>query len=240
VRLLCVVYVCIYMMKIHRPVLSGIVRWLTDADPFKVLGVSRGATDAQVKEAFQNLARKHHPDANPDKKEESTKKFQEINNAYQTLTNTEKRQKFEAEEAMKRGGFGGGGGGGPFGGRSQEDVFSSFFDGRSGRYGGGFGPNGPQAANIPLRGADVQTRVRISFMESMHGTTKELLVPGHCECLTCRGSGLKPGTSRKTCPLCKGMPTIPTIPTIPTTHSCIHAFVSCSNSGVACVVLFMA
>eukprot|EP01028_Stygiella_incarcerata_P007972 TRINITY_DN3338_c0_g1_i2.p1 TRINITY_DN3338_c0_g1~~TRINITY_DN3338_c0_g1_i2.p1 ORF type:complete len:448 (-),score=135.80 TRINITY_DN3338_c0_g1_i2:52-1395(-) len=192
-------------MKIHMPVFSGIVRWLSDADPFKVLGVTRGATDAQIKEAFQNLARKHHPDANPDKKEESTKKFQEINNAYQTLTNPEKRQQFEAEEAMKRGGFGGGGG--PFGGRrygSPEDVFSSFFDGRSGRYGGGFGPNGPQAANIPLRGADVQTRVRISFMESMHGTTKELIVPGHTECLTCKGSGLKPGTSRKTCPLCKG------------------------------------
>lgn len=161
---------------------------------YKVLGVSKDASEDEIKRAYRKLARKYHPDRNPgDKKAEE--KFKEISAAYDTLSDPEKRREYDAGGAFA--GFGGGqgpfaGGGGPgFG--DLGDIFSSLFNRGGGR-----------AQAQQARGRDLETEVRLSFDEAVNGTQVSVTVPKSERCGTCHGSGAKPGTAPTTCPRCNG------------------------------------
>ena len=162
-------------------------------DPYKVLGVDKKASQDEIKKAYRNLARKWHPDRNPDD-DQAEERFKEIQQAYDTLSDEEKRKQYDAGGRL--GGFGAGGfpgGGVPGGGFASDlgDIFSTFFRGRQ---------QGPREQ----RGRDLETEVRLSFDQAMHGTQIAVSVPTTGECPTCHGSGAKPGTSPHTCPRCQG------------------------------------
>ena len=160
-------------------------------DFYEVLGVSKSASQDEIKKAYRELARKWHPDRNPDDKQ-AEERFKEIQQAYDALSDPEKRKQYDAGGRF---GFGPGGPGGvPGGGFASDlgDIFTSFF-GR-GRQ------QGPRAQ----RGRDLETEVRLSFDQAMHGTQIAVSVPTTGPCPTCHGSGAKPGTSPRTCPRCEG------------------------------------
>jgi molecular chaperone DnaJ len=166
-------------------------------DYYEVLGVSRDASESDLKNAFRNLARKYHPDVNdaPDAEE----KFKEINEAYGVLSDTDKRAAYDR--------FGHQGVRGPNGGPGFETVdFSDFADIFGDMFGfGGFGGRSRTARRTaPRRGADLQYQVVISFQEAVFGTEKEIEVTKDERCETCGGDGAKPGTSPQTCPECQG------------------------------------
>ena len=163
-------------------------------DFYEVLGVSKTSSQDEIKKAYRDLARKWHPDRNPDDPQ-AEERFKEIQQAYDVLSDAEKRKQYDAGGSF--GGFGAGGfpgGGFPGGGFAADlgDIFSSFF----GR-GRGQGPR-------PQRGRDLETEVRLSFDQAMHGTQIAVSVPTTGPCPTCGGSGAKPGTSPHTCPRCEG------------------------------------
>lgn len=166
-------------------------------DYYEVLGVPRDASESDLKAAFRNLARKHHPDVSdaPDAEE----KFKEINEAYGVLSDAEKRAAYDR--------FGHQGVRGPGGGPGFETVdFSDFADIFGDMFGfGGFGGRSRTASRTaPRRGSDLQYQVTISFKEAVFGTDKEIEVTKDERCETCGGDGAKPGTSPKTCPECQG------------------------------------
>ncbi len=166
-------------------------------DYYEVLGVSRNASEDELKKAFRNLARKHHPDVNdsPDAEE----KFKEINEAYSVLSDPDKRAAYDR--------FGHQGVKGHNGGAGFETVdFTDFADIFGDMFGfGGFGGRSRTASrNAPRRGADLQYQVAISFKEAVFGTEKEIEVTKDETCPTCGGDGAKPGSSPKTCPKCQG------------------------------------
>jgi len=174
-------------------------------DLYKVLGVSKKASDEEIKKAYRKLARKYHPDRNPDDAA-AEEKFKEVQGAYDTLSDPEKRQQYDQGGMFAGfGGPGGQGGGGPFGGGSPfgsgagggfssnlGDIFS-MFGGRGG---------GPQAQQ--QRGRDLETEVSLSFDQAVNGTQVSVAVPKEERCTTCHGSGAKPGTAPITCPRCEG------------------------------------
>ena len=176
-------------------------------DYYEVLGVSKDADDAALKKAYRMLAKKYHPDANPgDKQAEAA--FKEINEAYSVLSDPKKRAQYDqfghaAFDPRMCGGSGGGfyegnaaDFGDIFGDMFGGDIFGSFF-------GGGRGAQ-RQAANAPMRGANVRATVRLTFEEAIFGCKKKITIDYKEECETCKGSGAKPGTSPETCPTCKG------------------------------------
>ena len=166
-------------------------------DYYEVLGVDKGADEASIKKAYRSLAKKYHPDMNPDNKEAEVK-FKEVNEAYDVLSDADKRAKYDqyghAAFDPAAGGAGGGFGGfGDFG-----DIFSSFF-------GGGFGGfGGEQRRNGPTRGEDIGARVSISFEEAAFGVKKEISYNRICRCPDCAGSGAAKGSSAETCRKCNG------------------------------------
>ncbi len=164
---------------------------------YKVLGIEKDASEADIKRAFKKLALKYHPDRNPDDKE-AEEKFKEINEAYQVLSDPEKRSKFDKYGTVDfDGGFGGFGGGGfDFG--DLGDIFGDIFGGRSGGFGGRSNPNAPR------KGADIETRINLTFEEAIFGVEKDITINKHENCDTCKGSGATPGTSAKTCDVCGG------------------------------------
>jgi len=168
-------------------------------DLYKVLGVPKGASDEEIKKAYRKLARKYHPDRNPDDPK-AEEKFKEVQGAYDTLSDPEKRKQYEAGGMF--GGFGGpgGGGAGPFGGAGGPaggfdlgDILGSVFSRGGGRA-------QPQQA----RGRDLETEVSLSFDQAVHGAQVQVTVPKAERCPTCHGSGAKPGTSPTVCPRCEG------------------------------------
>ncbi len=166
-------------------------------DYYEVLGVSRNASNDELKTAFRNLARKYHPDVSdaPDAEE----KFKEINEAYGVLSDADKRAAYDR--------FGHQGVRGPNGGPGFETVdFSDFADIFGDMFGfGGFGGRTRRASRTaPRRGADLQHQVAISFKEAVFGVDKEIDVTKDERCETCGGDGAKPGTSPKTCTECQG------------------------------------
>jgi molecular chaperone DnaJ len=167
---------------------------------YKALGVSKGASQDEIKKAYRKLAREYHPDRNPgDKAAED--RFKEISAAYDVLSDPEKRKEYDAGSAF--GGFGGGqgpfaqgSGAGGFGGFDFGDILGSVFS----RGGGAGGRARPQA----VRGRDLETEVQLSFDEAVNGSQVSITVPKQSRCATCNGSGAKPGTSPTTCPRCEG------------------------------------
>ncbi len=169
----------------------------TKRDYYEVLGVSKGASDAELKKAYRKLAKESHPDLHPgDKAAEA--RFKELNEAYEVLSDPEKREKYDQfGHAGVDPNFGAGGGG--FGGFDMGDIFSSFF-------GGGFGFGGDQGRprNGPQKGANVRASVSITLEEAAFGCKKDLTVSHMESCETCHGSGSEPGTTPEICPECKG------------------------------------
>ena len=161
-------------------------------DFYSVLGVSRKATDEEIKKAYRRLARQYHPDRNPDDSK-AEERFKEVQQAYDTLSDPEKRKAYDSG-----GMFAGLGGGRPFGGGAGGgfasdigDIFSTFF---------GRGQRQPEET----RGRDLETEVRLSFDQAVHGTQIAVTVPKSERCQTCGGSGAEPGTSPIVCPRCEG------------------------------------
>ena len=168
-------------------------------DYYEVLGVSKDADEATLKKAYRSLAKKYHPDLHPGDAE-AEKCFKEVNEAYDVLSDSDKRAKYDqfghaAFDPAAGGGAGGYGGG--FGGFGDfGDIFSSFF-------GGGFG-GGSQRRNGPTRGDDIGARVSIEFEEAAFGVKKEISYNRICRCPDCAGSGAAKGTSAETCTKCRG------------------------------------
>lgn len=173
-------------------------------DYYEVLGVQKGASDDEIKKAFRKKAKQYHPDLNPGDKEAEAK-FKEVNEAYEVLSDKEKRARYDQfghagvdPNFGAGGGYGGYPGGSPFG---QDidlgDIFDSFFGG----FGGG---SRRRQSNAPRRGADTEAVLTISFEEAAKGCTKEVTYQNVESCKECGGSGAKKGTSPKTCPTCNG------------------------------------
>ncbi len=170
-------------------------------DYYEVLGVAKGASDDELKKAYRQAAKKYHPDLNPDNKEAEAK-FKEVNEAYEVLSDKDKRARYDQfGHAGVDPNFGGGAGGGsPFGvDMDFGDIFSSVFGGF-----GGFGGRRNSNPNAPRRGADVETSVTISFDEAAKGCKKEISYNSVVTCTDCSGSGAQKGTSPKTCSVCGG------------------------------------
>ncbi len=165
-----------------------------ETDYYEVLGVPRGASDAEIKRAFRRLAQKWHPDVNASP--EAHQRFKEINEAYQVLSDRERRQAYDMfgraglGDFDANGDFGFGAGFGGFG-----DLFDAFF---------GTGTAGGVRRGRPAAGADLRYDLRISFEEAVLGTEKEIEYTALARCETCGGSGAAPGTNPTTCPQCNG------------------------------------
>lgn len=175
-------------------------------DYYEVLGVSKEATDEELKKAYRKLAKKYHPDANPDNKEEAEAKFKEVNEAYETLSDPQKRKMYDQFGPDGPQGFGGGSQGGYYSYTSGFDGFSDFGDLGdifSSFFGGGRASSSART-NGPRKGADLNVTTEITFEEAYLGVEKEIVLTRNETCDICHGSGAKPGTSPKTCPTCNG------------------------------------
>ncbi len=184
-------------------------------DYYEVLGVSKTATADEIKKAYRKLAIKYHPDKNPGDKE-AEDKFKEAAEAYEVLSNDEKRQKYDQfGHSMGPQGFPGGGYGYSGGGMSMEDIFSQFGDIFGGHFsfGGGFGgaTGGRQSRRRQKpqrRGSDLRIKVKLTLAEIATGVSKTLKIPTYVRCDQCGGTGAKNGTAFNTCPTCHGAGTV--------------------------------
>jgi molecular chaperone DnaJ len=169
---------------------------------YKTLGVSKKATDEEIKKAYRKLARKYHPDRNQGDKA-AEEKFKEISAAYDVLGDPEKRKQYDEGPA-----FGGFGGQSPFGGGpGQGGGFAFDLGDILGGVGSVFnrgGGSSRRAQPRQVQGRDLETEVSLSFDEAINGAQVSVTVPKSARCETCRGSGAKPGTSPTTCPRCEG------------------------------------
>lgn len=170
-------------------------------DYYEVLGVSKNASDDEIKKAFRKAAVKHHPD----KEGGDEAKFKEINEAYEVLKDKQKRQRYDQFGHAGVGGASGGGGGNPFegfGGFGGQNVHFDFGDGGLGDIFGQFFGGG--AGRGPVRGRDVETQITLTFEEAVFGIEREIELNMDDECSHCKGSTVEPGYSLKTCETCKG------------------------------------
>ncbi|MGC9330378.1 MAG: molecular chaperone DnaJ [Bacteroidales bacterium] len=184
---------------------------MTKRDYYDILGVSRNATQDEIKKAYRKQALKYHPDKNPNDKE-AERKFKEAAEAYEVLRDEQKRQRYDqfGHEGVKgsAGGFSGGG-------MTFEDIFSRFGDifgdmGFGGfensGFGGGFGSSfgGRRQRQTVNKGSNIRVKVKLTLEEIAKGTTKKLKIKKHIKCSDCNGSGEKNGRSSGTCPTCHG------------------------------------
>ena len=166
-------------------------------DYYEVLGVSKGASDSEIKSAYRKLAKKYHPDMNPGDKEAEAK-FKEASEAYAVLSDADKRRQYDQFGHAAFDGGAGGAGGFDFGGTDMGDIFGDIF---GDFFGGG---RSRSQSNGPMKGQNIRTSVRITFEEACFGVDKEIDVTLKEECATCHGTGAKPGTSPETCKKCGG------------------------------------
>lgn len=164
-------------------------------DYYEILNVSRDATQDEIKKSFRILAKKYHPDLNPNNKE-AEQKFKEINEAYEVLSDPNKRSRYdtfgeEGVNGQQTGGFGQG-----FGG--FEDIFGDIFD----AFGGGFTSSTKRQGS--RKGADLRYNLDLDFLEAVFGTEKEVKIRKTQKCSNCNGTGAKPGTGKETCHKCHG------------------------------------
>ena len=199
-------------------------------DYYEVLGVNKNATDEELKKAYRRLAKKYHPDANPDNKAEAEKKFKEVNEAYEILSDKQKRQMYD-QFGFDGPNFGGGQGGGGyysygsgfngfggfdgFGGFGGVDGFGDLGDIFSSFFGGGTSSRSRRNSNGPRKGADLKFSMDITFEEAYLGVQKEINLNRNEKCKTCSGTGAKKGTSPETCSMCHGSGRITQVVTTP-------------------------
>ena len=166
-------------------------------DYYEVLGVSKTASDDEIKKAFRTLAKKYHLDMHPGDKE-CEEKFKEAQEAYAVLSDAEKRKQYDQFGHAAFDGTGGGAGGFDFSGMDMGDIFGDLF-------GDFFGGGSRRKTNDgPMKGSNLRTSVRITFEEAIFGCEKEIEMVLKDECHTCHGTGAKPGTTPETCPKCGG------------------------------------
>lgn len=173
-------------------------------DYYEVLGVQKGCSEDELKKAYRQMAKKYHPDLHPDDKEAEAK-FKEVNEAYEVLSDPQKRSRYDqfghaGVDPSFGGGAGGAYGSGGFGFDMGDigDIFEGFF-------GGGFGGSSRrQNPNAPRRGTDIRIQVAISFFEACNGISKTVSVSRLESCPDCHGTGAENGTAMKTCPDCNG------------------------------------
>ncbi|OWA36652.1 molecular chaperone DnaJ [Saccharibacillus sp. O16] len=162
-------------------------------DYYEVLGIEKGASDQDIKSAYRKLARKYHPDVN--KADDAEAKFKEVKEAYDVLSDGQKRARYDQygheDPSQGFGGFGGGG----FDGGGFGDIFDMFFGGGGGR---------TRNPNAPQRGNDLQYTMTLEFKEAVFGKEVDITIPRTESCDTCGGSGAKPGTQPEVCSVCHG------------------------------------
>ncbi len=168
-------------------------------DVYEILGLDRNTSQAEVKKAYRKMAMKYHPDRNPDD-QTAAEKFKEANEAYEILSDPEKRKRYDqfGYEGVSGQGPGGFGGAGGFGG-GFEDIFGDIFD----MFGGGGGFSSSRRRG-PRKGADLKYEMTITFEEAVFGAEKTIKVNKMDTCDTCHGSGAEPGSDTKACPHCNG------------------------------------
>ena len=174
-------------------------------DYYEVLGVSKNASEDEIKRAYKKLARKYHPDMNPGDKE-AEEKFKEVNEANEVLSNPEKKAKYDqfgfaGVDPNYGAGQGGYGGAGSFDFGDLGDIFGSFF-------GGGFGGGGRRNPNAPQRGESIRASLSVEFTEAAFGCEKSITIDRSEQCPTCKGKGCAPGTTPEVCTQCHGTGTV--------------------------------
>lgn len=199
-------------------------------DLYEVLGVSKGASDDEIKKAYRKLAKQYHPDLNPDDKTAELK-MKEVNAAYEILSDKDKRAKYDQfghagvdPSYGAGGGYGGYGGFGGFEDIDLGDIFGNIF-------GGGFGGgrSSSRSRNAPRRGDDISVRLSLTFEEAAFGCTKDVSVTRLETCATCSGSGAKSGTAPETCTVCGGTGQVKTTQRTP--FGVFQSAAPCSSCG---------
>ncbi len=182
---------------------------MSKRDYYEVLGVDKKATPDEIKKVYRKLAKQYHPDINKDNKEEAEKKFKEITEAYEVLSDEKKRQVYDTYGHVGPEGPGSGGGyysygpgfsgaSGGFDGFSPfEDIFESFFSGGSSR-------SRTRDPNAPTKGSNLKIKLDLTFEEAYTGVEKEITFNRNEECKSCHGTGAKDGTAKVTCSQCQG------------------------------------
>lgn len=176
---------------------------MTKRDYYEILGVSKNATAAELKKAYRQMALKYHPDKNPGDKT-SEDKFKEAAQAYEILSDDNKRARYDQYGHAGVGGASGGGGGFSGGGMNMDDIFSHFGDIFGGHFGGfssGSSRGGGRRVN---RGSDLRIKVRLNLSEVANGVEKKIKVNKHIECKKCSGTGAEGGSGFSTCNTCRG------------------------------------
>ncbi|MCI1958497.1 MAG: molecular chaperone DnaJ [Clostridia bacterium] len=182
-------------------------------DYYEVLGLQKGASESDIKRAYRKMAKKYHPDNNPGNEKQAEEKMKEVNEAYEVLSNADKKAAYDqyGHAAFEQGGMGGAGGFGGFNGGFStgdfSDIFGDIFGSGFGGFGGGFsgfGGGNSSRRSGPQKGNDVAVNIQISFEEAIFGCKKEIQINITDICDECHGTGAKSASGVETCPKCGG------------------------------------